>query len=127
MDLKTLKNIIIGFFDEKLYLRKENLFRINSDPSENCDIADKGIAIETNPSSSFLLGISRQYEKHPIICFYDKGLTRDPAKLREWPPIHVSVNADDQGVFNTSIENEQALLASALELLTDQDDRSFIQ
>lgn len=59
MDLKTLKNIIIGFFDEKLYLRKENLFRINSDPSENCDIADKGIAIETNPSSSFLLGISR--------------------------------------------------------------------
>lgn len=47
------------FFDEKLYLRKENLFRINSDSSENCDIADKGIAIETNPPSSFLIGISR--------------------------------------------------------------------
>ena len=163
----------LGFFDERLYLRKGNLFRINRDSFENYDIryspepsliyymyhynqhvrregglirevqisklyvkavaeiqkalqkevADKGIAIETNPSSNFLIGTFRQYEKHPILRFYNKGLIHDPAKLRECPQIQVSVNTDDQGVFNTSIENEYALLARALEALTDQDDR----
>ena len=86
------------------------------------EVADKGIAIETNPSSNFLIGTFRQYEKHPIVRFYNKGLIHDSEKLRECPQIQVSVNTDDQGVFNTSLENEYALLARALELLTDQDD-----
>ena len=161
-----------GFFDEEMYLKKGNHFRISSALFENYDIryssepaliyymyhynqhvrtkgklirevkvnkqyvkavaeiqkalqreiADKGIAIETNPSSNFLIGTFRQYEKHPIVRFYNKGLIHDPEKLRECPQIQVSVNTDDQGVFNTSLENEYALLARALELLTDQDD-----
>ena len=87
------------------------------------EIADRGIAIETNPSSNFLIGTFRRYEKHPIVRFYNKGLIHDAEKLRECPQIQVSVNTDDQGVFNTSLENEYALLARALELLTDQNDR----
>lgn len=82
-------------------------------------IAACGIAIETNPSSNFLIGTFRKYEKHPIIRFYNKGLVHDPKKLAECSQIPVSVNTDDQGVFNTSLENEYALLACAIESLTD--------
>lgn len=82
-------------------------------------IATCGIAIETNPSSNFLIGTFRKYEKHPIIRFYNKGLVHDPKKLAECSQIPVSVNTDDQGVFNTSLENEYALLACAIESLTD--------
>lgn len=82
-------------------------------------IAGLGIAIETNPSSNILIGTFRRYEKHPIIQFYNKGLVHDPKQLAQCPQIPVSVNTDDQGVFNTSLENEYALLACALESLTD--------
>ena len=86
-------------------------------------IASRGIAIETNPSSNYLIGTFRQYEKHPIIRFYNKGLVHNPEKLEECPQILVSVNTDDQGVFHTSLENEYALLARALEAVTDENDR----
>lgn len=82
--------------------------------------AKDGIAIETNPSSNFLIGTFRKYEKHPIIRFFNKGLVHDPEKLESCPQIPVSVNTDDQGVFNTSLENEYALLACAMESLTDE-------
>lgn len=83
-------------------------------------IAKDGIAIETNPSSNFLIGTFRKYEKHPIIRFFNKGLVHDSEKLESCPQIPVSVNTDDQGVFNTSLENEYALLACAMESLTDE-------
>lgn len=83
-------------------------------------IAKNGIAIETNPSSNFLIGTFRKYEKHPIIRFFNKGLVHDPEKLESCPQIPASVNTDDQGVFNTSLENEYALLACAMESLTDE-------
>lgn len=83
-------------------------------------IAKDGIAIETNPSSNFLIGTFRKYEKHPIIRFFNKGLVHDPEKRESCPQIPVSVNTDDQGVFNTSLENEYALLACAMESLTDE-------
>lgn len=86
-------------------------------------IAARGIAIETNPSSNYLIGTFRQYEKHPIIRFYNKGLIHDPERLEKCSQILVSVNTDDQGVFHTSLENEYALLARALESVTDENDR----
>ncbi len=36
------------------------------------------------------------------------------------PQLFVSINTDDKGVFNTSLENEYALLASALEFAEDE-------
>lgn len=84
------------------------------------DIARRGIAIETNPSSNFLIGTFRQYQKHPIFKFYNKGLINDIGQVNECPQLLVSINTDDQGVFSTSLENEYALVASALESITDE-------
>lgn len=79
------------------------------------DIAKRGIAIETNPSSNFLIGTFRQYDKHPILRFYNKGLGYDTRQIQECPQLSVSINTDDKGVFSTSLENEYALIACALE------------
>lgn len=79
------------------------------------EIAKKGLAIETNPSSNYLIGTFKSYENHPIINFYNKDLTIDFEELKECAQIPVSINTDDQGVFSTSLENEYALMARALE------------
>ena len=57
----------------------------------------------------------KKYSEHPITNFYNLGLTYNSKELNENPQIAVSINTDDQGVFNTYLENEYALLAIALE------------
>lgn len=84
-------------------------------------VAKHGIGIETNPSSNFLIGTFRKYDEHPIITFYNKGLVNDIEKLNACEQLNVSINTDDQGVFSTSLENEYALMACALEKVKDQD------
>ncbi len=84
-------------------------------------IAKRGIAIETNPSSNLLIGGLPGYESHPIISFYNKGLVGDISKLEACPQINVSINTDDPGVFITSLYNEYTLMAGALENLKDKD------
>lgn len=84
------------------------------------EIARRGLAIETNLSSNYLIGTFRNYENHPILTFYNHGLTADLEKEEACPQITVSINTDDQGVFSTSLENEYALLASALEEAQDE-------
>lgn len=74
----------------------------------------RGIAIETNPSSNVLIGTFRAYEKHPLVSFYNQGLV-SAEQEKTCPQINVSINTDDNGVFFTSLENEYALMASALE------------
>ena len=83
------------------------------------DICRSGIGIETNPSSNHLIGTFRKYEKHPIVRFYNRWI--DPATTS--PQAFVSINTDDQGVFDTDLENEYALMASALENATDDNGR----
>ncbi len=85
------------------------------------DIAGRGISIETNPSSNYLIGTFRKYAKHPITRFFNRGLTADLEALQKCPQISVSINTDDQGVFSTSLENEYALLACALEECEDEE------
>lgn len=84
-------------------------------------IGRRGIGIETNPSSNYLIGTFKSYEKHPIITFYNKDITFDQEKLNSCPQLSVSVNTDDMGVFSTSVENEYALLANALENAVDKE------
>lgn len=81
----------------------------------------KGIAIETNPSSNYLISTFRDYRKHPIIEFYNNGLEIDPEKLAECPQLCVSINTDDKGVFSTTLENEYSLMACALENMKNPD------
>ena len=79
------------------------------------EISALGIAIETNPSSNYLISSFRRYDQHPIVTWYNNGLTYDENALKKSPQINVSINTDDQGVFATYIENEYAYLALALE------------
>lgn len=84
-------------------------------------VSQKGIGIETNPSSNALIGTFKRYDKHPIQSWYNNGLVTDHTQLAEAPQIQVSINTDDQGVFATYIENEYAYLALALEKMRDEE------
>lgn len=83
------------------------------------EIAQRGICIETNPSSNALIGTFKRYDKHPILNWYNKGLAFTEEEIEGVPQILVSINTDDQGVFATYIENEYAYLALALEKVRD--------
>lgn len=86
------------------------------------EIAVKGIAIEANPSSNYLISTFKSYDKHPITRFYTMGLSSViQEKEEKCPQIPVSINTDDQGVFGTCLENEYALMALALERMKDKD------
>lgn len=79
------------------------------------EIVDRGIAIETNPSSNVRIASFLSFENHPIKTFYNLGLTKNEEELMGCPQMNVSINTDDKGVFCTKLENEYALLACALE------------
>lgn len=82
------------------------------------EIARKGIFIECNPTSNYLIAGLKRYENHPIITFYNDELINGNDK--SCAQINVSINTDDQGVFDTSLENEYALMAYALENSRDR-------
>ena len=85
-------------------------------------LCNAGIEVECNPSSNVLIGTFRDYEHHPIFRFNSFGLedVRNPYNL------NVSINTDDQGVFDTSLENEYALLWACLERQrTPEGDRKY--
>lgn len=83
-------------------------------------VARRGVGIETNPSSNFLISTFKRYDKHPILNFYNKDLVEDWEKLQACPQINVSINTDDAGIFGTSLENEYAYMALALEKAKDE-------
>ena len=62
-----------------------------------------------------------KYCEHPIVRWYNLGLTYDKKALDDCPQLFVSINTDDQGVFNTCLENEYALLVLALQKDLNQD------
>lgn len=106
MELKITQDIIWAVEQIQYFLQRE--------------ILEKGIAIEANPSSNYLISTFRAYEKHPIIRWYNKGLTNDIEQLENCPQLDVTINTDDQTVFGTSLENEYALMAIALEKAVDE-------
>lgn len=83
------------------------------------DFAAKGIGIEANPSSNLAISTIHDYAEHPIVQLYNKDLTEDAGQMRDCPQINISINTDDKGVFHTSLENEYALMACAMERLRD--------
>lgn len=82
-------------------------------------VRDCGIGIETNPSSNYLIGTFKRYDKHPLVNMYNLGLIADYEKIEECPQLFVSINTDDQGIFDTCLENEYALMAISLEKAKD--------
>lgn len=65
-----------------------------------CIVLEKGITIETNPSSNVVIGPIDKYEEHTIHHFIKNGIT-------------VSINTDDKGIFSTSLCNEYSLYANS--------------
>lgn len=74
-------------------------------------VESRHIAIECNPSSNYKIGEIDRYDEHPIVKFFNYGLST-PYPRHD---ISVSINTDDQGVFSTSLEREYSLMALALE------------
>lgn len=85
-------------------------------------VAMRGIGIETNPSSNVMISGLQKYDEHPIIRFYNQHLVSDQRQPEECAQLSVSINTDDKGIFSTSLENEYALMACALEQSKDDDD-----
>lgn len=83
-------------------------------------IASLNIGIECNPTSNYLIGTFKRYAKHPITKFFNLGLEMDHSVVKDCPQLSVSINTDDQGIFSTSLENEYALMAIALEKEKDE-------
>ena len=65
------------------------------------------IGIETNPTSNRLISTFETYNKHPIFTMCEPMHT---GRVQ----LSVSINTDDQGVFETSLENEYTLILAAL-------------
>lgn len=84
------------------------------------DIKLKNIAIECNPTSNYLIGTFKRYAKHPISKFFNLGLETSPELIKNCSQLSVSINTDDQGIFSTSLENEYALMAIAMEKEKDE-------
>lgn len=79
-----------------------------------CELECRGIVIECNPSSNVLIGTFDEYTAHPIFRFHNSHLETDPNRLRSSAQLHVCINTDDLGIFDTSLEFEYALLYNAL-------------
>lgn len=105
-EVKRLGAEAVSFEVTEEYL---NFLRLMQDAMRR-SIVERGISIECNPSSNALIGTFREYEKHPIFRFCSIEQTGRSSSL------HVSINTDDQGVFDTSLPFEYALIASALSL-----------
>ena len=59
--------------------------------------------------------------------FYNNGLTSEWELLKSSSQIWVSINTDDQGIFNIKLENEYAFIARALEKKVDENGEKCIQ
>lgn len=81
----------------------------------------EGIEIETNPSSNYLIGTIQKYDEHPILRFNSRKLKNTELNTC----LNVSINTDDQGVFDTMLENEYALMALALKKAKDENNRAL--
>lgn len=96
-----------------IYKTDERFIQLVADVQSHLqkDISARGIGIECNPSSNKCISIFDTFEKHPIFSF--NSIQGNNNQL------FVSVNTDDLGVFDTSLENEYALLSRSLELSKD--------
>lgn len=82
-------------------------------------IMSQGVSVECNPSSNVLIGTFGEYTHHPIFRFNNYTSLSQTEGLSQ-VQLQVSVNTDDQGVFDTLLENEYDLLFGCLQLQKDE-------
>jgi hypothetical protein len=73
-------------------------------------ISKLALAIECNPTSNLRISMMKSYDQHPILKFNDEYIGDDCDNPHLW----VSINTDDIGVFDTSLENEYAVMFDAI-------------
>jgi aminodeoxyfutalosine deaminase len=71
------------------------------------------IALEVCPTSNLRLGVYPDYQAHPLRRLYEAG-------------VPITINADDPPLFNTTLNDEVALLDSAFGLSLDQIDQILL-
>lgn len=76
------------------------------------ELAKRGIVVECCPSSNLKIGLPNRYDQQPIFRFFPIGT----CKRR----LAVTINTDDLGIFQTSIDNEYSLMALAALKAKDQ-------
>lgn len=78
-------------------------------------VHEKGIGIETNPSSNRKISSVHRYIDLPLFSFNCRGLTSlEEKRMRGICNIPVTINSDDCGIFQTDLAMEYALIAEAL-------------
>lgn len=112
-DVRTKGSAVIEFKVEENYV---SLIRQLQDKMIG-QLVCMGIGIETNPSSNYLIGTINKYDEHPILRFNSRKLRPTERNMS----LNVSINTDDQGVFDTLLENEYALMALALKKSRNMD------
>jgi len=90
------------------------------------EMMEKGIMIECNPTSNYLIGTFRRYDAHPIFRFNNTGLIKADGTVDPSAQLSVSINTDDLGVFDTSLENEYAILAASLQRMSDANGKRYL-
>ena len=73
-----------------------------------------GIIVECCPSSNLKIGLANRYDQQPIFRFSPVNDFHNP--------MAVTVNTDDLGIFQTSLDNEYSLLALSAMKAKDADD-----
>ena len=74
--------------------------RASEDPALVAYLAEQRIPLEVCPTSNLRLGVYPDLAAHPLRRLYDAGVV-------------VTINSDDPPLFNTTLNDEAALLASA--------------
>ncbi len=98
---------------EKKKITKEelNIWTALQDRMIN-QLAQRGIIIETNPSSNVFVSSMNSYEGHPIFRFYPpkSSMLEKGGKFNKYNQrngkIAVTINSDDPAIFVTSLQNE---------------------
>lgn len=105
----------IGSEKHEMVIQPEIIELIEKVQHRMChEIASLHLGIEANLTSNQFIGSMNKYIQHPIVKLNQMGLKWNDTETT-CPQMSVSINTDDRGIFDTSIEQEYALLALALE------------
>ena len=83
-------------------------------------VLTKGVAIESNPSSNFLISSLDKTIELPVFKLYPIEESEN-----DFVRLNVSINTDDQGVFYTSLVKEYTLLAGAVQNEQNKEFRKY--
>lgn len=83
------------------------------DPDLIAELAERRIALDVCPTSNICLGVYPTLADHPLRHLHEAGVL-------------ITVNSDDPAMFNTTLEQELALLADAFNLDVSQIDEILL-